>query len=51
MQSNVVAITDDVTIGENGSKTTRLLANDINHTGGTLTVTYINGIAVSAGAA
>jgi hypothetical protein len=49
-QTVVVAMTDDVTIGQNGTKTIDPLANDINQTPlGTLTITHINGQAVTAG--
>jgi hypothetical protein len=48
MQTAVIAETDTVTMGLNGSKTVDVMANDTN-TGSTLTITHINGQAVTAG--
>ncbi|MFY0621686.1 MAG: Hint domain-containing protein [Pelagimonas sp.] len=49
VQTSVVALQDVVDLYSTGSKTVDVLANDENSTGGTLTVTHINGISVSAG--
>ena len=47
-QSALVAVDDDTNVGLNSSKTVNVLAND-STTGGTMTITHINGIAVVAG--
>ncbi len=47
-QSALVALDDDTNVGLNSSKTLDVLAND-STTGGTMTITHINGIAVTAG--
>ena len=49
VQSDLVAIKDEVTIGVTGTKNLAVLANDLNQTTGTLEVTHINGVAVAAG--
>ena len=49
VQGHVVAQDDLGTIFPDGTRTVDVLANDINETGGTLTITKINGINVSAG--
>ncbi len=49
VQTVLVAQDDSVEIYPNGTKTIDALANDDNATGGTLTITHINGVAVSAG--
>ncbi len=49
VQTEVVAISDDVDVFPNGEKTIDVLGNDINNGGGILTITHINGVAVSAG--
>lgn len=49
VQTQLVAENDDLTIGFGGTKNLAALANDLNQTGGTLEITHINGIAVSAG--
>jgi len=49
VQGNLVAIDDTQTITLGGTKTVDPLANDINQTGGVLTITHINGIPVVAG--
>ncbi|MBV2359685.1 Hint domain-containing protein [Thalassococcus sp. CAU 1522] len=49
VQTTLVALEDSGTIYPNGSTTIDALANDVNATGGTLTVTHINGIPVVAG--
>lgn len=48
-QTVLIAETDTVEMFANGSKTVDVLANDTNNTGGVITITHINGIAVSAG--
>ncbi|GAA6165402.1 hypothetical protein NBRC116590_31060 [Pelagimonas sp. KU-00592-HH] len=48
VQTSVIANTDTVNIGLDATKTVDLLANDTN-TGSTLTITHINGQAVTAG--
>jgi hypothetical protein len=49
IQTGVVAQADQFTVGLNNQTTVNLLANDTNATGGTLTITKINGVPVSAG--
>ncbi len=48
VQSTIVARDDQVSLGNNDTKTVDVLGND-SSTGGTLTVTHINGTAVVAG--
>ncbi len=43
VQTTLVAQTDTVNVALDGTKTVDLLANDINSTGGTLTITHISG--------
>lgn len=47
-QASLVAIDDETNIGLNSSRTIDVLGNDAT-TGGTLTITHVNGIAVVAG--
>lgn len=49
VQADLVAITDQTHVAADGSKTIDVLANDENPSGGVLTVTHINGVAVTAG--
>ncbi|MGX0876513.1 hypothetical protein ACSSV4_001190 [Roseovarius sp. MBR-154] len=49
VQTTLVAGDDTTTLFPDGSRTLDLLANDINNTAGTLTITHLNGKAVSAG--
>ncbi|MEO3414358.1 Hint domain-containing protein [Roseovarius sp. CAU 1744] len=49
IQTTLVATDDTSNLFPTGTKTIDLLANDINNTGGTLTITEINGQAVTAG--
>ena len=49
IQTELVAISDDVEIFVNGRKNIDVLDNDINEGPGTLTITHINGQTVSAG--
>jgi hypothetical protein len=49
IQTEIVAISDNVNLLPDASKTIDVLANDINNGPGTLTVTHINGKAVVAG--
>lgn len=49
VQTRLVAIDDALSIYANGERTLNVLGNDVNATGGTLTITHINGIAVVAG--
>ncbi len=50
LQTNLVAISDDVNVYPDGTTTLDVLSNDINNTpGSTLTVTHINGQAVTVG--
>ncbi|MDE4172982.1 Hint domain-containing protein [Phaeobacter sp. PT47_59] len=49
IQTGLVAKTDLVHVLPDGSKTVDVLANDVNAAGGTLTITHLNGIAVTAG--
>ena len=43
LQTEVVAVADTTTVYPNGSRNLDVLDNDINTTGGTLTITHING--------
>lgn len=49
VQTTLVAIDDSVNLNPNGSKTLDVLANDIAPSGATLTITHVNGVAVSVG--
>lgn len=49
VQTALVAQDDSATLFPDGSRVIDLLANDINDTGGTLTITHLNGQAVAAG--
>ncbi|MHA6265789.1 Hint domain-containing protein [uncultured Aliiroseovarius sp.] len=49
IQSDVLAFDDDYNVYPNGTKTVDVLANDTVANGGTLEITHINGIPVSAG--
>ncbi|MGH1576756.1 Hint domain-containing protein [Planktotalea sp.] len=49
IQSALVAHDDSSNVNPDGSKTIDVLANDTNNTGGTLTITHINGQPVSVG--
>lgn len=49
VQTTLVAEADSSNLFPTGSKTLDVLGNDVNATGGTLTITAINGQAVSAG--
>lgn len=49
VQTSLVAVDDTTNLFPTGSKTLDLLANDVTSGGGTLTITHINGQAVSAG--
>jgi len=49
VQTTVIAMDDAVNLSPFGSKTLNVLANDIGPSGGTLTITHINGVAVTAG--
>lgn len=49
LQTAYVANDDTFNVNPDGSKTVDILANDSNTTGGTLTVTHINGQAVTVG--
>lgn len=49
VQTTLVARHDQVTIAPDGTRTVDVLANDVNNTGGTLTITKVNGQAVSVG--
>lgn len=49
IQTTLIAIDDTSNLFPTGSKTLDLLANDINNTGGTLTITKINGQPVTTG--
>ncbi|MEX0349353.1 MAG: Hint domain-containing protein [Paracoccaceae bacterium] len=48
VQTELVAITDTVNVNPDGRNTVDVLANDHNPSGSTLTITHINGQAVSA---
>ncbi|MEZ5777461.1 MAG: Hint domain-containing protein [Paracoccaceae bacterium] len=49
VQTVLVAADDAATAYVSGDKVLNVLANDVNNTGGTLTITHINGVAVTAG--
>lgn len=49
VQSDLVARDDSATVHPTGSKTVDVLSNDQNTSGGTLTITHLNGVAVNAG--
>jgi Hint domain-containing protein/Big-like domain-containing protein len=49
LQTSLIANADEIDIAPDGSKTLDVLANDSNTTGGSLTITQVNGIAVSSG--
>ncbi len=49
VQTALIAHDDTVKVHPDGSKTVDVLANDHNATGGTLTITHVNGVAVVAG--
>ncbi|MCA0870589.1 Hint domain-containing protein [Seohaeicola saemankumensis] len=51
IQTDLVAMADDTTVNPTGSRTLDVLDNDVNNSGGTLTITHINGQAVTAGSA
>ncbi|MDT8326526.1 MAG: Hint domain-containing protein [Roseovarius sp.] len=49
VQTTLVAMDDSTTLFPDGTRTLDVLANDINNTVGTLTITHLNGQAVVAG--
>ncbi|WIY26720.1 Hint domain-containing protein [Parasedimentitalea psychrophila] len=49
VQVDFVAIEDSTNLYPSGSKTIDVLANDVDNSSGTLTITHVNGVAVSAG--
>lgn len=49
IQTTLVAVDDNVTMQEGVTKTVDLLDNDLNNTTGTLEISHINGVEVSAG--
>ncbi len=49
VQTDLVAMEDSTYVDPNGSKTIDVLANDIDSSGGTLTITHINGQPVVSG--
>ncbi|MFY0308580.1 Hint domain-containing protein [Leisingera sp. D0M16] len=49
VQTDLVAMTDNIFVEPDSSKTIDVLANDVNKSGGTLTITHINGTEVTAG--
>lgn len=49
IQTDLVAISDDIELYPDGDKVIDVLSNDINNGPGTLTITHINGIDVAAG--
>ncbi|MGD9917059.1 MAG: Hint domain-containing protein [Paenirhodobacter sp.] len=50
VQTVLIAVDDELRIDPNDTKTIDVLSNDVNHTsGGTLTITHINGVEVTAG--
>jgi hypothetical protein len=49
VQTDLVAISDNVDLFPTGEREIDVLGNDVNESGGTLTITHINGVAVSVG--
>lgn len=49
VQTDLVAIADNIFVEPDSSKTIDVLANDVNNSGGVLTITHINGTEVAAG--
>ncbi len=49
LQTELVALSDIVHVQPTGSKIVDVLANDVNGSGGTLTITHLNGTPVTAG--
>ena len=49
VQTKLIAEQDLVTMQDSTTKTVDVLGNDVDHTGGTLTITHINGIPVTVG--
>ncbi|MEP2717745.1 Hint domain-containing protein [Pseudophaeobacter sp.] len=49
VQTDFVALTDNTHVAADGSKVIDVLANDVDNTGGVLTITHVNGVAVTAG--
>ncbi len=49
VQTRLVALEDEITIFQDGTRSVDLLANDVNATGGRLEITHINGETVRAG--
>ncbi len=49
VQTVLVAVQDDIDMFTNGIRTLDVLANDVNHTGGSVIITHINGVAVNVG--
>ncbi|WP_371225202.1 Hint domain-containing protein [Roseovarius sp. 2305UL8-3] len=49
VQTTLVALDDTLNLNPDGTKTLDVLDNDVNNTGGTLTITHINGVAVTTG--
>ncbi len=49
IQTDLVAITDELEMGTNYTKDFDLLGNDLSSSGATMTITHINGVAVGAG--
>ena len=49
VQTSLVAMEDSTNLYPNGSKVIDVLANDVDSSGGTLSITHVNGVAVSAG--
>ena len=49
IQTVLIAVDDETTIAPDDSRTINVLDNDVNRVGGTLHITHINGVEVSAG--
>ncbi|WP_281955225.1 Hint domain-containing protein [Pseudophaeobacter arcticus] len=49
VQTDLVAQTDEAHVAADGSKVVDVLGNDINTSGGVLTITHVNGVEVTAG--
>lgn len=49
VQTDLVAMTDTIRVAPDGTKTLDVLENDVNLSGGVMTITHVNGVAVTDG--
>lgn len=49
LQTDLVAMTDSARVDPDGSRILNVLNNDVNLSGGVLTITHVNGVSVTAG--